>query len=85
MYTLRYRKAALKGLRRLPPKQRRQMAEALQAIADGQTVHGLDVQPLVNREGQRLRIGQWRAIYQLRETELIVLVLDVGPRGDIYK
>lgn len=85
MYTLRYRKAALKGLRKLPAKQRRQMAEALQAIADGQTVQGLDIQPLKNRTGQRLRIGQWRAIYELQESELIVLVLDVGPRGDIYK
>jgi len=85
MYTLRYWKAALKGLLKLPPKQRRRMTEALQAIADGRTVEGLDMQPLTNRTGQRLRIGQWRAIYQLRETELIVLVLDVGPRGDIYK
>ncbi|TQE98581.1 MAG: type II toxin-antitoxin system RelE/ParE family toxin [Spiribacter salinus] len=85
MYTLRYRKAALKGLRKLPAKQRQQMAEALQAIADGQTVQGLDIQPLKNRAGQRPRIGQWRAIYRFQEAELIVLVLEVGPRGDIYK
>ncbi len=85
MYALRYKKAAVKGLRKMPPKQRQRMVEALQLIADGHTTTDLDVRPLIQRDGHRLRIEQWRAIYQVRESELIVLVLDIGPRGAIYK
>lgn len=85
MYELRYKKAAIKGLRKMPPKQRQRMVEALHLIADGRATTGLDVRPLTQRDGHRLRIGQWRAIYQVRESELILLVLDIGPRGDIYK
>lgn len=32
----------------------------------------------------RLRIGNYRAIYEVNEKGHIVIVLVVGPRGDIY-
>ncbi len=31
-----------------------------------------------------LRIGKFRAIYQIRENELVVLVLDIGHRKNVY-
>ncbi len=33
----------------------------------------------------RLRIGDYRVIYQIRNEELIVLVLKIGHRKDIYR
>lgn len=33
----------------------------------------------------RIRIGDYRAIYQVKDRELIVLVLRVGHRGDVYR
>lgn len=33
----------------------------------------------------RLRVGDYRVIYTLDHGRLIVFVIDVGPRGDIYK
>ena len=38
-------------------------------------------------ERKRLRVGSWRVIYKYgREDELeILLVIDIGNRGDIYK
>lgn len=33
----------------------------------------------------RLRMGNYRVIYQVRHKELIVLILKVGNRGDVYK
>ena len=32
----------------------------------------------------RLRLRTYRVIYEKRETELIILVLRVGSRGDVY-
>jgi len=33
----------------------------------------------------RLRVGNYRVIYQIRSSELVVLVLKVGHRKDIYR
>ena len=44
--------------------------------------HGLDLKKLSGREGFRFRIGQYRAI-STHEAE--VIVIDAGPRGDIYR
>ena len=33
----------------------------------------------------RVRIGDWRMIYAIEEDKLIVLVLEVAPRGSIYR
>lgn len=33
----------------------------------------------------RYRLGSLRIIYQAVESELKVLVIEIGPRGDIYK
>jgi mRNA-degrading endonuclease RelE of RelBE toxin-antitoxin system len=36
------------------------------------------------RDGYRLRIGDWRVIYELHDDRLVMLVLEVGPRRGIY-
>jgi len=46
---------------------------------------GLNIKKLQGREGYRLRIGGYRAIYEIEGETINVLVLDAGPRGDIYK
>ncbi|MGI8648028.1 MAG: hypothetical protein DLM55_08760 [Acidimicrobiales bacterium] len=33
----------------------------------------------------RLRIGDWRILYDVYEDVLVVDVVRVGPRGDVYK
>ncbi len=33
----------------------------------------------------RLRISSYRAIFRIDNGELVILVIDIGSRGDIYK
>jgi mRNA interferase RelE/StbE len=33
----------------------------------------------------RIRIGDWRIIYAIEDENLIVIVLEVAPRGKIYR
>ena len=44
-----------------------------------------NVKKLQGREGYRLRVGAWRVIYEIRDGQMIILVLDIGPRGGIYR
>ena len=85
MYRLLYRKAALKGLRRMPPRQAERMTEALVQIARNPRGYGGDWKPLAGSPYWRLRIGRFRAICEIRDESLVVLVLRAGPRGDVYK
>jgi len=39
----------------------------------------------MNSSFWRLRVGNWRAICEIREQELVLLVLKIGSRGDGYK
>jgi mRNA interferase RelE/StbE len=75
------RKAALKALRKMPVKTAAAFLRAFEKIEAGDD-HALDRKRLSEREGFRLRIGQYRAIYT-HETE--VIIIDAGPRGDLYR
>jgi mRNA interferase RelE/StbE len=33
----------------------------------------------------RIRVGNWRISYAVEEDRLIVLVIEVAPRGDAYR
>ncbi len=37
------------------------------------------------RPGYRLRVGDWRVIYEIKGDELIILVLRIGRRGEVYR
>lgn len=55
--------------------------DAFRRLAEDPTRRDLDVKALAGREGYRLRIGEWRALYSIHQGRLLILVLDIGPRG----
>lgn len=84
MYKITYRKTAAKSLLKLPTKVAEQFKQAFELLAtDSET--GLDIKKLEGREGFRLRIGGYRAIYRKLNDVMIIEVIKVGSRGDIYK
>lgn len=40
---------------------------------------------LTGRDGWRIRIGDYRVLYEIRDMELVVLVVDLGHRREIYR
>lgn len=82
---LNYKKSALKCLARMPRGERQRVTGALSRLARDPDEPGLDVRPLQGREGYRLRIGRWRVLFRRQDDDLVILVLDAGARGGIYK
>jgi len=78
---MRIRKKAAKALAKMPKRTAAAFFVAFEKIEAGKPGK-LDVRRLSGVEGFRLRIGRYRALYT---HELEVIVIDVGPRGDIYK
>jgi mRNA interferase RelE/StbE len=85
MYKLTYKKAALKALRKMPQAQAQKLREQLNAMAQDPYTYNGDWKPLKGEPYWRLRQGSYRAICSIHDGELIVLVLKIGARGDVYK
>lgn len=84
---IKYSKAALKFLSKLEKKSVSRITSAIQGLT--LTPPEGDIKPLrgCSNGEMRLRVGGWRVIYCYAEeqTVTILLVLDIGNRGDIYK
>lgn len=46
---------------------------------------GVDVRGLTGRPGFRLRVGNYRLVYEVDDGKLIILVITAGHRRDIYE
>ena len=85
VYKILFTRTADRTLRKLPADIAQRIRRRLDNIAmDPYAVH-LDVTKLQNRPGYRLRVGDWRVIYELENNELIILVLRIGLRGEVYR
>lgn len=45
----------------------------------------LDVKKLIGEEGWRLRVGNWRIIYDKDDMVKIIKIERIKSRGDVYK
>lgn len=85
MYRIFFTKQADKALRKMPRNWAQRIREKLEQIAaDPYGAHN-NVTKLQDRPGYRLRVGDWRVIYDLQDGDLIILVLTVAPRGGVYR
>jgi len=85
MYTIVYNNQASKTFQRLPRNIQTRIRKKLDQLAVNPYADNPNVAKLKNRMGFRLRIGSWRVIYDIREEKLIILVLKIGSRGDVYR
>ena len=84
MYRVVTTKLFDKKLSKLPVNwQRRIVAKIEEVAADPYGSHN-NVKKFHGRAGYRLRIGDWRVIYELEDDRLVMLILEVGARGAIY-
>jgi len=85
VYKILFTKSADKTLRKLPRELAQRIRQRLDDIAKNPYAKHLDVTKLQNRPGFRLRVGGWRVIYEIERDELIILVLRIGTRGEVYR
>jgi mRNA interferase RelE/StbE len=85
MYRLTYRRQARNYLARLPFQIKSRIVEKLHNLKENPDDTALDIARLKGGEGYRLRVGQYRILYTRHEDQLIIEVVKIRPRGDIYK
>jgi mRNA interferase RelE/StbE len=84
MHSIEYTRQAVKSLAAMPSTARDLVKSKIQALA-ANPMGAANVKKLVGRPGYRLRVGDWRVIYTLESGRLVILVLEIGARGGVYK
>jgi mRNA interferase RelE/StbE len=83
MYTVGIQQRARRALARIPEDDSNRILAAIRGLASNPRPVGCV--KLSGREAWRLRTGMYRIIYEINDTELTVLVVDVGHRRDVYR
>jgi mRNA interferase RelE/StbE len=76
--------SALRQLEKLPRDQRDRIREHIRELATNPRPHG-SIKLKGEDDLYRIRVGDYRVIYTIRDDELIVLVLRVGHRREVYR
>ncbi|MGB7511224.1 MAG: type II toxin-antitoxin system RelE/ParE family toxin [Pelodictyon phaeoclathratiforme] len=85
MYKIIFTKEAQKALLRLPGNTAVLVRQKLEQLAADPYAPIVNAKKLQNRSGYRLRIGDWRVIYEIQNDKLVVLVLKIAQRGEVYR
>jgi mRNA interferase RelE/StbE len=84
MYTVVTTKSFAKTLSRLPVNWQKRIVAKIKEIATDPYARHNNVTRLQGRDGYRLRIGDWRVIYELHDDLVELWVLEVEARGGLY-
>ncbi len=83
MYRLRVERAAKKDLDRLAEDQFQRVSEAIQSLV--QNPRPMGSLKLTGQEGIRLRVGDYRVVYDVDDKEQLVVVYRVKHRREAYR
>jgi mRNA interferase RelE/StbE len=83
-WRLDYLPSARAELRALDRPVRDRILRALARLADDPR-HTANVTALRGSDRYRMRVGDWRVIYELHDDVLTILVVRVGHRRDVYR
>jgi len=83
-YKIEWRPAASRDLRRLDSPIRRRILDAIEALAANP--RPTSATALGSGEGWwRLRVGDYRVIYEPQDDRLVILIIRVGHRREVYR
>lgn len=82
MYELAYSPSAAKQLEKLEHNIKERIVVALERLRI--RPESCDIKKLVGMQGYRFRVGDYRIIFDMEKDKLIILVLQIGHRKNIY-
>jgi mRNA interferase RelE/StbE len=74
-----------KSLAKIPLNGQKRIVAKIREVALNPYAPNHNLTKLQGREGYRLQVGEWRVIYEFQDDRLVMLFLELGARGGIYK
>ena len=82
-YSIVIRKTVHKDMQSIPKKDAQRIIAAIESLAENPRPQGS--KKLSAQERYRLRQGNYRILYEIEDMKLIVCVVTVGHRKDVYR
>lgn len=85
-YKISYSKSAEKTLKKIDPRVAHQIEQKFKNIINGLPNNDIKRLQGANRNNVcRLRVGNFRALFEIKEHEIAILVISIDHRKDVYK
>jgi mRNA interferase RelE/StbE len=81
-YRIVFRKSVARDLRPIPTKDLRKILAIIESLSEEPRPSGIE--KLSGQDRYRLRQGNYRVIYEINDKEVVVAVVKVGHRKDVY-
>jgi len=82
-YRILIRRSAAKEIEAVPLKDRRRVVARIESLANNPRPVGCE--KLSGEDKYRIRQGDYRIVYEIVDTDLIVTVVRMGNRRDVYR
>lgn len=82
-YRIEIKRSAAKELERIPPKDRDRIAEKIRSLSSDP--RPTQAKKLSGEEKYRIRQGDYRILYQIQEDIVMIVIVKIGHRRDVYK
>jgi mRNA interferase RelE/StbE len=82
-YSVGILRRAQKELAQLPKQEYERIKEAIKSLTQDPRPAGC--KKLSGREGWRIRVGDYRVIYEINDPQQSLTILHIGHRRDVYK
>jgi len=82
-YAVEFSDSARKEVSKLNPQTALRITKAIYKLA-GDPKKG-NVRPMVGSKHWRLRVGDYRVIYDIQDKKLVILIIRIGHRKEVYK
>jgi mRNA interferase RelE/StbE len=82
-YQIKYERAATKALKSFPAVEAKRVLAAIDSLAS-------NPRPMQSKKLQgsiyhRIRVGDYRVVYEIRDAVLVVVVVRIGNRREVYR
>jgi len=82
-YRLLFKKSVAKDLRAIPKKDVQRILKRIEALPDDPSPDGCE--KLTEQERYRVRQGSYRVVYEIKDDMLVVTVVKVAHRSEVYR
>lgn len=83
-YRIEVKKSAAKSLSKIPKADQKRIAAKIDKLAED-TPNPDTTKMKGNNPFHKIRVGNYRIVYEIHEKVLLILVVKIGHRKDIYK
>jgi len=83
-YRIAVKRSAAKALKKIPKPDQRRIAERIDNLAE--SLPNPDTTKIKgNNPFHKIRVGNYRIVYEIEDDVLLILIIKIGHRKDIYR